>query len=46
MGDKERDKDRDDPVSLAPLDPADALRALLAINPQDEPEDKDDPDSD
>lgn len=26
-------RDRDEPVSLAPLDPAEALRALLAVKP-------------
>lgn len=29
-----QDEDR---VSLAPLDPEDALRALLAVDPEDEP---------
>ncbi len=28
---------RDEPVSLAPLTPEEALRALLAVKPDDEP---------
>ncbi len=32
-------KDRDDPVSLAPLTPEEALRALLAVDPADPPVD-------
>lgn len=30
---------RDEPVSLAPLTPEEALRALLAVKPDDEPVD-------
>lgn len=29
---------RDEPVSLAPLDPEEALRALLAVKPDDDSE--------
>lgn len=36
-----RDPDKDEPVSLAPLDPEEALRALLAVKP--EPDDADEP---
>jgi hypothetical protein len=39
-----RDEKRDERVKL-PLDPETALRALLAVNPDDEP-DKDKPDKD
>lgn len=35
----EQDEDR---VSLAPLEPEDALRALLAVDPDAEPADEDD----
>lgn len=31
-------KDRDDPVSLAPLTPEEALRALLVVKPDEAPE--------
>lgn len=34
---KDGDPYRDEPVSLAPLDPEEALRALLAVKRQDEP---------
>jgi hypothetical protein len=30
--------DRDEPVSLAPLDPEESLRALLNVDPESEPE--------
>jgi hypothetical protein len=30
-------RDKDEPVSLAPLTPEEALRALLAVKPDDEP---------
>lgn len=37
---KNQDKpDRDEPVSLAPLDYETALRALLAVDPESEPVD-------
>ncbi len=31
-------RDRDERVSLVPLDPKEALRALLAVDPDDEPD--------
>jgi hypothetical protein len=31
-------RDRDEPVSLAPLDPEEALRGLLAVKPDGPPE--------
>jgi hypothetical protein len=30
-------RDKDEPVSLAPLSPEEALRALLAVKPEGEP---------
>lgn len=30
--------ERDEPVSLAPLDPEEALRALLAVKPDEDPD--------
>jgi hypothetical protein len=33
---------QDEPVSLAPLTPEQALRALLAVRPDDDPVDSDD----
>jgi len=35
--DEERSADRAQAVSLAPLTPEEALRALLAVDPEDEP---------
>lgn len=32
--DRRRREERDEPVSMAPLDPEVALRALLAVNPE------------
>lgn len=37
-----KDPDKDEPVSLAPLDPEEALRALLAVNPEDSAEPEND----
>ena len=34
--------DRDEPVAI-PLDPEEALKALLAVNPDDEPKDGEQP---
>lgn len=39
MGDKPQSGDKDEPVRL-PLDPETALRALLAVKPDDEPDEK------
>jgi hypothetical protein len=39
------DKARDDRVSLAPLDPEEALRALLAVDPNDDLVPEQDPES-
>ncbi len=36
------EKPEADSVSLAPLTPEEALRALLAVNPDDEPKHEDD----
>ena len=37
----QEDEDKDEPVTLAPLDPETALRALLAVKPDDDaPKDK------
>jgi hypothetical protein len=36
------ERDRDERVSLDPLDPETALRALLAVKPEGEPEDAND----
>lgn len=40
--DAPKDPDKDEPVSLAPLDPEKAPRALLAVKPGDSPEPQDD----
>jgi hypothetical protein len=42
MGDKRvtRSNDRNEPVSLHGLDPETALRALLAVKPDDQPADE------
>lgn len=37
------DKDRDEPVVI-PLDPEEALKALLAVDPDDEPANNEDAD--
>jgi hypothetical protein len=34
--------DMEEPVSLAPLDPEEALRAILAVRPPEEPNDSED----
>lgn len=40
------DHDRDERVSLAPLDPETALRALLRVDPESEPVEHEDDDRD
>ncbi len=38
MPDDRDNADRDNPVSLAPLTPEEVLRALLAVKPEDRPQ--------
>jgi hypothetical protein len=39
------DQSRDDPIAI-PLDPIEALKALLAVDPDEKPPDEDDEDPD